>query len=88
MYRLLRCAIVVAMFASDASSQSLTFVRDDVASFAGGRAVTTADFNRDGWPDVAHANTGRNTVTVLLNRQGAGLDRVETCRWAPDPSPS
>jgi hypothetical protein len=32
--------------------------------------------NRDGWPDVAHANIGRNSVTILLNQAGAGLARV------------
>src|SRR5687768_2567718 len=30
------------------------------------RAVVTADFNRDGKPDLAVANAGSNTVSVLL----------------------
>jgi VCBS repeat protein len=57
-------------------AQVLTFVRDDAASDSGARAVVSADFNRDGWPDVAHANIGRNSVTILLNHHGAGLVRA------------
>jgi VCBS repeat protein len=53
--------------ADSAVAQTLTFARDDYAAFAGARAIVTADFDRDGWPDVALANAGRNTVTVLRN---------------------
>ncbi|MGH9308587.1 MAG: FG-GAP-like repeat-containing protein [Vicinamibacterales bacterium] len=49
-------------------AQTLTMTRSVYASSAGARAIATADFDRNGWPDVAHANFGRNTVTVLLNR--------------------
>lgn len=56
---------------SAAGAQPLTFARDDHASHAGARGIASADFDRDGWPDVAHANTGRNTVTILLNGRGA-----------------
>ena len=34
------------------------------------RAIAAADFDRNGWPDIAQANTGRNTVTILLNTNG------------------
>jgi hypothetical protein len=53
-------------------AQTPSFSRSDYQSHAGARAIATADFNRDGWADVAHANTGRDTVTVLLNGRGAG----------------
>src|ERR671912_1544370 len=53
-------------------AQPPSFSRSDYQSHAGARAIATADFNRDGWPDVAHANTGRDTVTVLLNGRGTG----------------
>src|SRR5687768_12756583 len=53
-------------------AQTPSFSRSDYQSHPGARAIATADFNRDGWPDVAHANTGRNTVTVLLNGRDAG----------------
>jgi hypothetical protein len=54
-----------------ASAQPLTFTSDNYASFAGARAIVSGDFDRNGWSDVAQANTGRNTVTVLLNHDGA-----------------
>ena len=65
---LLGCAVTT----TSAFAQPPSFSRADYPSHAGARAIATADFNRDGWPDVAHANTGRDTVTVLLNGRGAG----------------
>src|SRR4051812_16064252 len=69
-------AAALLAIATDAAGLTVGFARDDYASSSGARAIVTADFNRDGWPDVAQANTGRNTVTVLLNRVGAGLARA------------
>jgi hypothetical protein len=63
-------------FSIDATAQTVTFARDDVPSFAGARAMASADFNRDGRPDVALANLVRNSVTILLNQPGAGLTRA------------
>ena len=57
---------------SVASAQPPTFARADYGSHAGARAIVSADFNRDGWVDVAHANTGGDTVTILLNGRGTG----------------
>ena len=57
---------------SPAGAQTPAFSRADYASHPGARAIATADFNRDGWPDTANANTGRDTVTILLNRGAAG----------------
>jgi hypothetical protein len=55
-----------------ADAQPPAFSRADYASHPGARAIATADFNRDGWPDTANANTGRDTVTILLNREATG----------------
>ena len=66
------CGFLIATFAgADASAQPLVLTRQDVASYAGARGITTGDFDRDGWIDVAHANIGRNTVTILLNQGGS-----------------
>jgi hypothetical protein len=63
--------VLLALFsASTATAQPPSFTRDDDASFAGARGIVTADFDGNGWLDLAHANTGRNTVTVLLNHTG------------------
>ena len=58
----------------DSGAQAVTYVRDDVASAAGARAIATADFDRNGFPDIAAANTGR--VTILLNHRNRGLARA------------
>jgi hypothetical protein len=68
-------AVLMLGVTAAASAQSPVFDRVDSPSFAGARAIVSADFNRDGWTDVAQANTGRNSVTILLNRAGAGLLR-------------
>src|SRR4051794_3154985 len=53
-----------------AVAQTATFARDDYASSPGARGIVVGDFDRNGWPDIAQANTGRNTVTILLNHDG------------------
>jgi hypothetical protein len=58
------------------AAQVLTFAKNDYASDVGARGVASADFNRDGWVDLAHANGTRNTVTILLSRGGASLARA------------
>jgi hypothetical protein len=55
--------------AMDAAAQQLTFSRTDIPAVAGARGVVAADFNGDGWIDVATANAGRDTIAVLLNRR-------------------
>ena len=76
MFWLSRAALGLAVsigYASTLAAQTLTFSRQDHASREGARAVVSADFNRDGRPDLAHANTGRNTVTILLGGDGGNL---------------
>ena len=57
--------------AAAARAGDVTLARTAYPSNAGARAIASADFDRNGWPDLAHANYGRNTVTVLLNRGGS-----------------
>ena len=52
-------------------AQSLAFTREHVPSYPGARGIAAADFDRDGWVDLAQANAGRNTVTILINQRGA-----------------
>src|SRR4051812_35852342 len=65
---------IVCLSATIASAQSTVpaFQRDDAAATASGRGIVVADFNRDGWPDIATANHGPDGVAVLLSRGAAG----------------
>lgn len=60
-----------------ASAQPLTFARDDEASVTGARGIVSVDLDGDGWLDVATANTGRNSVAILLNRKGTLTKTLE-----------
>src|SRR5687767_5883981 len=64
-------SVTLLCSAANAGAQNVSFNTQAIASHAGARGITTADFDRNGWADIAHANTGRNTVTILLN-QGPG----------------
>ncbi len=64
-------ALSFALLPQPASAQSATFARDDYTSFTGARGIVIGDFDRNGWPDIAQANTSRNSVTILLNHDGA-----------------
>jgi hypothetical protein len=66
--RILAAAMLSTLMSSPAWGQALTFTRDDKPSLAGARGIAAADFNRDGWLDLAIANRGSNTVTILLNQ--------------------
>ena len=63
-------ALSLAAMPRPAAAQSASFARDDYASFTGARGIVVGDFDRNGWPDIAQANTTRNTVTILLNHDG------------------
>ena len=56
-----------------ASAQPLQMQRTDYASATGARGVTSADFNRDGWVDIAVANHNPDGISVLLNQRGTGF---------------
>ena len=72
--------IASVTLSTSAAAQVLT-LRDDYASNLGARAIVSADFNRDGWLDVAHANLDRNSVTILLNQRGSGLVVPRSRGW-------
>jgi hypothetical protein len=65
--------IAAFMLVPGADAQPLDFQKADVRSASGARAIITADFNRDGWPDLAEAGLGSNSVSVLLNAGGEHL---------------
>ncbi len=62
---------ILLLVSRAALADTPSFVRGDVASVDGVRGIAVADFDQNGWADVAHANTGRNTVTILLNVNGS-----------------
>jgi hypothetical protein len=68
--------LLAAIATGSASAQSLTVTRQDVASYPGARGIVAGDFDRDGWIDLAQANTGRNTVTILINQGGSARSFV------------
>src|SRR5262245_16552973 len=65
-------ATLLLSVATVAQAQPLAFTRLDQASAGAPRAIATADFNRDGWIDIATAGTGRDSVGIHLSRGRAG----------------
>jgi hypothetical protein len=66
--------LTMASAAVPAAAQSpLAFERSDYAAAGGARGVTAADFNRDGWIDIAVANHQPDGISVLLNQHGTGF---------------
>lgn len=55
-----------------AGAQSLTFDAHDVPSQRGARAIVAADFDRNGWTDLAHVNVDTGSVSVLLAHDVTG----------------
>lgn len=54
------------------SAQPPSFSRTDYRSAPGPRGVVAGDFNRDGAIDLALANNGEKSVTILTNQTGSG----------------
>src|SRR4026209_456466 len=54
------------------SAQAPSFSRADYRSASGPRGVVAGDFNRDGASDLALANNGEKSVTILINQTGSG----------------
>ena len=77
--------LLLALGPPDATGQTLNFARDDYSSAAGARGIATADFDRNGWPDIAQASLGRNTVTILLNHSGARFETGTEVQVAAGP---
>ena len=51
------------------------------------QALVTADFNGDGKPDLATANSGSNNVTVLLGNGSGGFSAAPSSPFATGASP-
>ncbi len=67
-------AAVLALAVGSAQGQTVDFASTPYGSTTGARGAVAVDLNVDGWLDLATANTGRNTVAILLNRgEGAGF---------------
>ena len=64
--------------AIDAAAQSPMFEYADYPAGRGTRAIVAADFNRDGWPDVASAAIDTAAVSVMLSAHGEGLGSAIT----------
>ena len=75
---------LAALLPTMAFAQTPDFARDDYPSSPGTRAIVKGDFDGNGWMDLAIANTGRNTVALLLNQQdGTSGDKFwKTYEWA------
>jgi hypothetical protein len=73
--RTLPVAGILLLFAAAGQAQTPAFSRTDYPTSDAPRGIATADFNRDGALDLALVNTGRQSVTVLMNEttQGRGF---------------
>ena len=60
------CLLVLAASAAGAQTPSLGF-RYDFPANSEPRAIISADFNRDGFPDLALAGIGRDSIMVLFH---------------------
>ncbi len=69
---LLTCAFACVPLAAQAQFQVPSFTRTNYTAPTGARGGASADFNSDGWMDIATANSGPNTVAVFLNGGPAG----------------
>jgi hypothetical protein len=74
--------VVVPMLQQSNGSFS---VESAFVSGLGSQSMTTADFNEDGHPDFATADTGSSTVSVLF---GEGEDQMQAPTFAPLQAPT
>src|SRR5215208_6920354 len=70
---LLSCALCVLGVVPAARAETPHFTAAGVSAPIGARGGAAADFNGDGWIDIATANTGRNTVVIRLNDRAGGF---------------
>ena len=72
---LLVVAALVLSGISPGADAPTTFMRDDYGGAASARAIAAADFDQDGWLDLATAGT-RGSIRILLNNGPAGRFRA------------
>jgi len=87
-HRFLKIAGLIFLFASPSvsSAQQISFAK--VVNLKGGitpRSIALGDFNRDGKPDVAVANSGNKTVTVLRGNGNGTFTLTATIPFSPAP---
>jgi len=72
---------------TSAAAPPISFFRADYPNESGSRGIVAADFDGDGAPDLATANSVSHTVTIFLNRvsTGGGLERAHTYSVAAGP---
>jgi hypothetical protein len=69
--------IVLSALGTAGWAQTVSFSHADYVTSAAPRGIAAADFNRDGAIDLALANTGRKSVSVLINETGQGRGFVQ-----------
>src|ERR1043165_9486146 len=86
-HRFLKFAGLIFLFAflpSVSSAQSITFAKVvNIKAGAAPRSVALGDFNRDGKPDVAVANSSSKTVTILLGNDNGTFHPAVTVLGPP-----
>ena len=73
--RTLCAALALTFFTSPAICQTFKIV--DAAQLIGSNAIARADFNHDGFPDLASANNN-STVSILLSDHEGGFIQVDS----------
>ena len=67
-------AATVSIFINTSSAGNISFASGiNLATGTNPAAVATADFNRDGKPDIVVANRGSNTISVIKNTTNNGI---------------
>src|SRR2546423_809276 len=79
--------LLFAMWAASAPAQPLQFAtHKDYSSGYGSASIAVGDLNGDGVPDLAVANSGANTVSVLLGNGDGTFQPAQT--YAVDVGPA
>src|ERR1041384_5684396 len=88
-HRFLKFAGLIFLFAflpSVSSAQSITFAKVvNIKAGAAPRSVALGDFNRDGKPDVAVANSNSKTVTVLRGNGNGTFTQTASIPFSTPP---
>src|SRR4051794_27887489 len=68
-----------------ANPQSLSFIRNDIATGLAPQVVALADFNRDGRGDIAVLNSGSGSISILLSNGDGSFQSARTTLVAISP---
>src|SRR5205085_10060297 len=64
---ILMSGIALVLAAAVSSAQTPAAIRTDVAAIGAPRSIVGADFNRDGYEDIALGGTARASIGILLS---------------------